>query len=80
MSELSISEKRKLLKKIMKGEVRLEDLHKEQDYTVEMWVEDESDPEYLRMFHPENNKRIKKVDLNRRAILSGSMRVTLDIK
>lgn len=78
MNNLSPKNKREILKRIAKGEVRPEDLSTGET-TVEMWAEDENDPWYVRMFWPDNNKRIKKVDHERRSILLRSTRVTLNI-
>jgi hypothetical protein len=77
-NQLSAEEMRQILKRISKGEVRPEDLSTGEP-VVEMWAEDQSDPQYLRMFYPENNKRIKKEDAERRAILARHLRVTLNI-
>lgn len=76
---LSIKDKREILKRISKGIVKPEEDFPTGQQLVEMWAEDESDAQCLRMFFPDTNKRIKKVDFERRVILSNAMHVTLDI-
>jgi hypothetical protein len=77
-NNLSAKEKREILKRIAKGDVRPEDLSTGEN-KVEMWAEDESDPAYMRMFHPDNNKRIKKKDLDRRGAMLRHTCVTLNL-
>jgi hypothetical protein len=63
MNNLTNQEKREILKKIAKGEVNLSELQKgSNEYDVTMWQEDDN-PDYLRSFHADNNKKVRKQDL-----------------
>lgn len=76
--ELSIEQKREILKRIAKGDVRPEHFSTG-EISTELWVIDESDPEFMRITYPDNDKRMRKEDYDRRAVLLKQTRITIVI-
>jgi len=69
-------EKAELLKAILKGEKTINNLQ-EPGYKIIMWMEDETDPGYLKTF--DGSQRISKADYEEKKLTGLSTYVTLEL-